>query len=164
MRSELITDSQPSAAVIGCELGAAFDFPPLHSAIEIPDGDTPRWTRYYDGIELGVDSVSSKYGDGWITRFHPELTSPARVRRNDLIGDAKAMAAAHRSGKTTSRLVYRPTFENRQLPSTKGSNAADYTLVVAGWQLTYAVEDRDGGVSIDAYTGAVVDDWSNRVD
>jgi hypothetical protein len=86
------------------------------------------------------------------------------VRRNDLIGDAKAMAAAHRSGKTTSRLVYRPTFENRHLPGTKGDNAADYMLVVAGWQLTYAVEDHDGGVSVDAYTGAVVDDWSNWAD
>lgn len=165
LRSEIISGEKPTARWVACELGAGYASPELSTARLKPDrADVFNWTRFYDGIELDIEPVTSKYGDGWITRFHPELAGPERIRRGDLIGDAKAIAASRLEKTAKAHLKYVANFENKQRPGTRGDNAADFDLVIASWQLAYDVEGSEGGAYVNAYTGALIRDWSNSID
>ena len=162
---EVVTDDKPTAALIAGKFASGWKSPRLLKAQAKPSergrADRMEWALAYDGIELDVHPGSVQRDGHWVTRFNAQLAGPERVRRANLIGTAKAVAAAQLRGKAKARLAYVPKLENKQIPGTKGVNAMDYDQVIASWRLTYRVEDENGGASVDAYTGALIDSWSN---
>ncbi len=157
---ELVTPELPSAREVVELLGKAYaNRKPLKAtALHSERSDFVDWTFTYDGIDIDQQAITSMNprGAGFITRIHPTLQAPARLRRADLIGDATALARAGRSPNATLRLRYKSRLEQREV-TRPGSNAMDYVMVVNGYTLVYWIKDAHGSIEIDAYTGDVVD-------
>jgi hypothetical protein len=103
-----------------------------------------------------MGATTSRLGDRFITAFTPELAEPERPRREKLIGEAKALTAANVAGASQPSLVYRAYLENREF-----EGGLHTVMVVASWRLVYCVQAVANGVNVDAYTGEIVDRWSN---
>ncbi len=161
-RSEIVSAEAPTPETIARELAAWYPAPKLHRVERIDAGAVTKWKRYFDGVEMDLQPVTSRSGSTWITRFKPERAAPERVRRKKLIGDDAAKKAL--PGGRTASLLYTANLGLWQLAGTAGTNAMDFVQLVDSWRLVYRVESRERSAYVDAYTGAVLQQWTAAVE
>jgi hypothetical protein len=162
-RSEFSSAEEPTSDTMTHELASSYPAPELHRAVATTRNGIMTWTRYYDGVELDLQPVTSRSSPtSWVTRFKPELASPARVDRAKLIGDAAAEQASKLTGGTAT-LRYVGQLALRQLPGTKGNNAMDFVQVVESWRLAYRIDNQSASADVDAYTGEHIRTWSHYI-
>lgn len=156
-QAELITATMPTADEIIAFVGVKYAHRDVLKASQQPldRGATP-WTLSYDGVRLYQDVLTANRGDGFITRIIPAERDPDRARKAEVIGDIAALQKAGLGADAKVELVFFPTFDQRQLPGTKGTNAQDFARVIARYDLLYAVTNKAGdSTMVDAYTGDV---------
>lgn len=159
-RTEFVSGPAPTPASVSRELSGWYSFPELHVVVGSKDRyDVVDWRRYYDGVEMQTNAVTTKLGDYYITRFKAEYAEPERVHREQLIGEGKAIAAAKitEAANAKASLLYQAHWVNRQL-----AGGQDAMLVVASWRLIYRVMGPLDGADVDAYTGEVAERWNQH--
>jgi hypothetical protein len=155
-RTEFVSAGAPTDDMVRRELGGWYSFPELHTVVGSKDqDDVIGWRRYYDGVEMQTNAVTTKLGDYYITRFQPEYAEPERVRCEQLIGEAKAIAAAKITEAPRVSLLYQGNWVSRQL-----AGRQDAMWVVASWRLVYRVMGPVNGAEVNAYTGEVAERWN----